>query len=169
MPAAPCLADHDRRLVRYVLTTGPRADRRAQAGLRVHDVGGAGQVVCDLLGAAHLPQAAAIVAAHRLVTPSEIGLSPSPVAAAHLQPRVRRALELLTSGLTASQIAVRLGVGDDTARGYLTDAVQELGAGRRPQAVFLAVTYDVLALSAISPRFPAVVLSEALRLWGAGR
>ncbi len=163
MPAAPRLGDHDLRLIRFVLTPGPRAGRRAKAGLRVEDIRGADQKVCDLLGAQHLPQASALAAAYRLVTTPEIGMPTAPGAGLRMPPRVRRALELLLSGLTDDQIADELEVARDTAHGYLTEAVQELGAGRRPQAAFLAVTCDLVLLSAISPLFPAVVLSKVPR------
>ncbi|GJF34069.1 hypothetical protein KNE206_67690 [Kitasatospora sp. NE20-6] len=158
LPALPALDKDSWQLVRFVLTPGRLKDRARLVGLASAQVAGAANRVCDLLGALHLPQAGAMVAAHRRFTSADLAL-PNLRGPLHLAPRRRRALELLISGLEEEQIAERLEVPRDTARGYLTDVVAELGGPRRPQAAFTAIASGTVALSVISPLYPDVRLT----------
>ncbi|WP_033355839.1 hypothetical protein [Kitasatospora aureofaciens] len=158
LPELPALGADDLQLVRLVLTPGPFKSRARMAGIPAARISGAHRRVCDLLGATHLPQAGAIAAAHRLFTSADLNL-PQLRGPLHLAPRKQRAMELLISGLEDDQIALELQVAPDTARGYLTDTVTDLGGPRRPQAAFTAIATGTLALSVISPLYPHVHLT----------
>ncbi len=56
-----------------------------------------------------------------------------------LSPREREILSLLADGLADKQIAARLGIAEPTAKGYLRQIYDKLGAADRAQAVAIAL------------------------------
>ncbi|HEX6263518.1 MAG TPA: response regulator transcription factor [Actinomycetota bacterium] len=64
--------------------------------------------------------------------------------APHLSPRELEAVSLLAEGLTNRQIADRLGISESTAKGYLRQVYERLGAADRAHAVAIALRSRII-------------------------
>lgn len=68
------------------------------------------------------------------------------VALERLTPREREALQALTDGLTAKEIAQRLQIRADTARTHMRNILRKLGVESRLQAVVFAVRHSAVTI-----------------------
>ena len=76
---------------------------------------------------------------------------PGARAATALSPRERDVLVLMAEGLTAELVAERLGVGVETVRTHVRNAVRKLGARNRVHAIALALDRGEIALDEGGP------------------
>ena len=79
-----------------------------------------------------------------------IGLEPQP----HLTPRQREVLDLLTSGLSTSEIARELSISTETVRNHLRGVLRELSSHTRLEAIATAQRLGLLAAPALQPLSP---------------
>ena len=75
-----------------------------------------------------------------------IDRSPPAGQAPALSPREREVMALMAEGLTAEHVAGRLGVGVETVRTHVRNAIRKLGARNRVHAIALALERGEIAL-----------------------
>jgi DNA-binding NarL/FixJ family response regulator len=79
-----------------------------------------------------------------------IGLEPQP----RLTPRQREVLELITSGLSTSEIAKKLTLSTETVRNHLRSVFRELHVHTRLEAIAAARRLGLLAPPPLGPQAP---------------
>jgi DNA-binding NarL/FixJ family response regulator len=68
-------------------------------------------------------------------------------AIAQLTPREREVLQALADGLNTQQIADRLHISIPTERNHIASILTKLGVHSRPQALVLALRYQIVEIS----------------------
>jgi LuxR family transcriptional regulator, quorum-sensing system regulator SolR len=78
---------------------------------------------------------------HALLTTNVMGRGlPAPSIGAALSPRERECLQLAAKGLSSSQIAATLGIGERTVHFHIGNLLSKLGVGNRHEAIARAVS-----------------------------
>jgi PAS domain S-box-containing protein len=110
--------------------------------LRVLDQSGNG--VTLRITSAPLRRGGKVVGIFGIGIPIERGNAPDPQAFDELTPRQREVLRLLSEGLETHDIAVRLGIADETARNHIRALLRVTGAHSRLEAVLMGMRLGLL-------------------------
>jgi DNA-binding NarL/FixJ family response regulator len=145
-PAAKALvltASTDRQLIAHAVEAGAAGVLSKAASMR--EVVGA---VRKLHSGGLLLSPPEVVALLRLASERRERDREAQLALGRLTPREREVLRLLAEGLNDKEIARRLSVGGDTARGYMSGVLEKLGVESRLQALLFAVRHGAVTIEA---------------------